>query len=185
MMFCNPLAILRELQMEVADILDPYAVWYAFIIWLHHLFSSFFCSLQLLFFFPIFSSSLNIGKNYKLYPNFSKSDFSSLLLASSCCRRSRISVCSWRILVSKYICSSRFWAQRCQTLLRPKSEMISGQFWLLVLLSLFLHPLRTYLHQHLPTHYEGRHPKRRMFHWSIGLRRSLWKSQGQTYKYLS
>ena len=65
-MFCNPLTILSELQMEVADILDSNTVWYAFIIWLHHLFSSLSYSLRLLFFFPILSSSLNIGKNYKV-----------------------------------------------------------------------------------------------------------------------
>jgi hypothetical protein len=62
-MFFNPLTILRELQMEVADILDPYAMWYAFVIWLHHLFSSLSYSLQLLFSFPILASFCKISKN--------------------------------------------------------------------------------------------------------------------------
>jgi hypothetical protein len=64
-MFFNPLTILRELQMEVANILDPYAMWYAFIIWLHHLFSSLSYSLQLLFSFPILSSSFQFFKHWK------------------------------------------------------------------------------------------------------------------------
>ena len=43
-----------------------------------------------------------------------------------------------------------------------------------VIVFLFLHLPHTYRHLHQPGHCEGRHPKRGMFRWSIGLRRFLW-----------